>query len=191
MKPISHSGVRAFLIVSASCTLIAGCSGDYGASPEDVASAERTRDYDPGDSVFGDGGLSLSRIASGEAFGGGVGPNAGGSSLPVNKFLWRGALDTLQFLPLASTDPFTGVIATEWGTNPERPNERFKVTAYMVNSQLAASSLKVAVFRETRDDGGPWVPAPVSAETARKLEDAILTRARQLRIAEINENQTG
>ena len=112
-------------------------------------------------------------------------------AIPVNKYLWRAALDTLSFLPLASTDPFTGVIATDWGANPDAPGERFKVTAYMVRPTLAASSLKVAVYREVRSDGGAWVPASVSADTARKIEDAILTRARQIRIAEVEGDATG
>ena len=73
------------------------------------------------------------------------------SSLPVNKFLWQASLDTLSFLPLASTDPFTGVIATDWGAAPNQPGERFKVTAYMLSPALAASSLRVAVYREVRD----------------------------------------
>ncbi len=124
----------------------------------------------------------------GGIFGGGGDDKA---RLPVNKYLWQGALDTLSFLPLASSDPFTGVIATEWGATPEVPGERFKVTAYILNPGLTAAALKVAVYREVLGDGGLWIPAPVSADTPRQLEDAILTRARQIRIAGLEDGNTG
>ena len=119
------------------------------------------------------------------------GDDDGKARLPVNKYLWQGALDTLSFLPLVSTDPFTGVIATDWGSTPEAPGERFKVTAYILNPGLSAAALKVAVFREVRDENGLWLPAMVSADTPRKLEDAILIRARQIRIAEVEGGVTG
>ena len=111
--------------------------------------------------------------------------------LPANKEMWKGALDTMAFLPLASSDPFTGVIATEWGSTPEVPGERFKVTAYILNPGLTAAALKVAVYREVRSEAGLWVPAPVSADTPRQLEDAILIRARQIRIAGLEDGNTG
>lgn len=147
--------------------------------------------YNPNEEgIFGEGGLSVDRALSGDIFRDGS-EGQDGDSLPVNKFLWKASLDTLSFLPLASTDPFTGVIATDWGASPTTPGERFKVTAYMVRPALAASSLKVAVYRELRNDEGVWVPAPVDPDTARKLEDAILVRARQIRIAELEGNGTG
>lgn len=110
--------------------------------------------------------------------------NLGGGLTPVNRYLWRASLDTLAFLPLNSTDPFTGVVATDWAASPDAPDERFKVTAYVSSPALSARSLKVAVFREIRTPDGGWASAPVSGVTARQLEDAILVRARQLRIAE-------
>ncbi|MEM9061924.1 MAG: DUF3576 domain-containing protein [Pseudomonadota bacterium] len=173
-------------------TLLAGCGGENVAADDPVG--PRTgpqRQYDPqrSESLFGEGGASLSNIAS--IFRGGRDTPGQSDAIPVNKYLWRAALDTLSFLPLSSTDPFTGVIATDWGANPDLPGERFKVTAYMVRPQLAASSLKVAVYREVRDETGTWVPATVNADTARKIEDDILTRARQIRIAEVEGNATG
>ncbi len=102
---------------------------------------------------------------------------------PVNRHLWQASLDTLAFLPLASTDPFSGVIATDWGAAQGAVGERFKVTATVTGTALDARSLRVAVFREVRQ-GEVWAPAPVAAETPRQIEDAILTRARQIRIAE-------
>jgi len=103
-------------------------------------------------------------------------------TLGVNSYLWHATLDTLSFIPLASADPFGGVVITEWYSAPEAPNERMKVTVYILDRALRADGLKVAVFRQTRATEG-WADAPVSADTARKLEDAILTRARELRLA--------
>lgn len=163
--------------------LVAACGGDYAAEEDSAPRSGPQREFDPdAPTIFGDDGLSVGTIRSTrDVFGGG---EAGEGRLPVNKYLWQGALDTLAFLPLASSDPFTGVIATEWGATPEAPDERFKVTAFITSHALSAASLKVAVYREVRNEDGVWVPAPVSPETARKLEDAILTRAREIRIAE-------
>jgi hypothetical protein len=173
--------------------LLSACGGgNYAAKDDNAPRPGPTRKYDPryDTSVFGEDGASLGSVRSG---GGGIlgGGDDGKARLPVNKYLWQGALDTLSFLPLASTDPFTGVIATDWGSTPEAPGERFKVTAYILNPGLSAAALKVAVFREVRNESGLWLPALVSADTARKLEDAILIRARQIRIAEVEGGVTG
>lgn len=100
----------------------------------------------------------------------------------VNSYLWHASLDTLSFMPLASADPFGGVIITNWYSAPDNPNERMKVTVYILSRQLRADGLKLAVFRQTRSGTG-WADAQVNPDTANKLEDAILTRARELRLA--------
>ena len=114
----------------------------------------------------------------------GVTTISGGTSrtVGVNSYLWHATLDTLSFMPLASADPFGGVVITDWYSAPEAPSERMKVTVYILDRALRADGLKVAVFRQTRAAEG-WADAPVSADTSRKLEDAILTRARELRLA--------
>jgi hypothetical protein len=132
--------------------------------------------------LLSDGSTTLSDIPGFDLFGGGSGGSGG--LVAVNKHLWKASLDTLAFLPLSSTDPFTGVIATDWASSPDAPNERFKVAAYVQSPQLTTTALKVAVFREIRDTSGAWVTAAVSGVTARRLEDAILVRARQLKLAE-------
>jgi hypothetical protein len=109
-----------------------------------------------------------------------------GGALLVNKHLWSASLDTLSFMPLISTDPFSGVIATDWTSNPDAPNERMKVSAYVTGLRLEARSLTVAVFREVKTEDGDWVSAPVAEATPRQLEDLILTRARQLRVADLD-----
>ena len=111
----------------------------------------------------------------------------GGGNLLVNRYLWRASLDTLSFMPLDSTDPFSGVIATDWATSEANPDERFKVTVYITSPRLEARALNVAVFREVRDGTGGWRTAPVSETTPRRLEDSILTRARQIKVAELEE----
>jgi hypothetical protein len=178
--------------VAALAGLLSACGdGNYTAKEDTAPKSGPTNKYDPSDeSVFGEGGASIGNIHSRP---GGIlgGVDDGKARLPINKYLWQAALDTLSFLPLTSTDPFTGVIATDWGATPEAPGERFKVTAYILNSNLSAASLKIAVFREVRSPDGPWIPGPVSAETARQMEDAILIRARQIRIAEVEGGVTG
>jgi hypothetical protein len=109
-------------------------------------------------------------------------------TLGVNSYLWHASLDTLSFLPLVSADPFGGVIISEWYVSPTSPNERLKVTVYIMDRALRADALKVVVFRQTAS-GGAWQDAQPSPDTAHKLEDSILTRARELRLATLG--QTG
>jgi hypothetical protein len=108
-------------------------------------------------------------------------------TLGVNSFLWHASLDTLRFLPLASADPFGGVIISEWYVAPASPNERLKVTVYIMDRTLRADGLKVVVFRQVRQ-GNTWAEAQPSPDTAHKLEDSILTRARELRLASVSAN---
>lgn len=108
------------------------------------------------------------------------------TQLGVNDYLWRATLDTLNFMPLQSADPFGGVIITDWYSAPENPNEQMKVTVYILDKRLRADALKVAVFRQTRAASG-WVDAQVNPETGAKLENAILSRARQLRLSTVEQ----
>lgn len=106
----------------------------------------------------------------------------GGGGIGVNSFLWRASLDTISFMPLSSADPFGGVIITEWYTPPESPDERFKLTVYILDTRLRADGVRVALFRQEREQG-EWEDSNASAVARTELEDAILTRARQLRIS--------
>ncbi|MBI1186415.1 MAG: DUF3576 domain-containing protein [Alphaproteobacteria bacterium] len=100
----------------------------------------------------------------------------------VNSFLWRASLDTLNFMPLASADPFGGVIITDWYTDPTRPNERFKATVYILDTRLRADALNVSIFRQEMSQGA-WADARVSPDTGIQIENAILRRARELRLS--------
>ena len=126
-----------------------------------------------------DGGFSLNPFKRDEK------PTTSEGSIGVNGYLWRASLDTLAFMPLASADPYGGVIVTDWYTNPETPAERFKATVYILDTRLRADGLNVTVFKQTKDANDAWVDTPVSEQTATDIENAILTRARQLRLSNI------
>ena len=104
----------------------------------------------------------------------------GGGGIGVNAFLWRGALDTLSFLPLSSADPFGGVIITDWYTPADAAGERFKATAYILGRDLRSDGIRVSVFRQV-NQGGRWVDAPVSSVVQGDIENKVLDRARRLR----------
>jgi len=102
------------------------------------------------------------------------------TTIGVNAYLWRAALDTLSFAPIAQSDSNGGVISTDWYSNPNNPNERVKVTATILDRDLRADALRVTAARQTMSNG-QWVEAPVAAATVQRLEEIILTRARDLR----------
>lgn len=106
------------------------------------------------------------------------------TTIGVNSYLWRATLDTLSFMPLLQTDSNGGVIVTDWYVNPQTPSERMKVTVSILDQDLRADAVRVAALREVSTNG-QWVGAPVAAATTQKLEDIILTRARDLRRASI------
>jgi Malate synthase len=130
------------------------------------------------------GGCSSNPISS--VFGSGE-PQANASAaapgIGVNAFLWRASLDTLSFMPLLTADPWGGVINYDWYIDPQAPNERLKVTIFILDTRLRADALNVTVSKEIRDAAGQWVAAPVAAQTETDLENAILTKARQLNLA--------
>lgn len=133
------------------------------------------------ESIFGEDGLVL--------FGGKANENGGeGGGIGVNSFLWRASLDTLSFVPLVSADPFGGVIISEWYNDAATPDERFKLTVYILDRRLRADGLKVAVFRQTRQ-GAEWQDASANPATATQLENAILIRARELRVNTLEAGQ--
>ena len=105
----------------------------------------------------------------------------------VNRYLWAASLETLDFLPVMRADPVSGLLLTDWYSNPETPNERFKVSVYILDTALRADALRVTVFRQEKSPAGEWVEASVNPATGRELENAILTRARQLRLNQIEE----
>jgi hypothetical protein len=100
----------------------------------------------------------------------------------VNEYLWRATLDTLSFMPMESADPFGGIVKTGWYIAPQSPNERLKVTALILDTRLRADALRVSVFKQTKDPTGNWADASVDPDTVTKLENLILTKARELKL---------
>lgn len=112
--------------------------------------------------------------------------SASGGTLAANAYLWQASLESLDFMPLLQADSRGGVIISDWYAPPETPDERFKITVYILDQALRADALKVAVFRQTNGDTG-WVDAAVDEGTAAGLESNILKRARELRLASSSE----
>lgn len=136
--------------------------------------------YADAPSIFGKNGLSIGGDRDED--------NPDGSSgIAVNSFLWRASLDTVSFMPLASADPFGGVILTDWYTPAENQNERFKLNVFILTRALRSDGIQVRVFKQELAKGG-WRDVQPSPETARQLEDTILTRARQLRVSQIEDD---
>lgn len=187
--------LNSVLKLSAVCSLVAfvaGCTAgsqsDYdsypGSAPGDQRVGTKGRAATQADikeqgSLFGGNGLSVFGNEKGN-------PQGGGSGIGVNSFLWRASLDTLSFMPLNSADPFGGVIITDWYTPPESSDERFKLTAYILGTALRSDAIKVSVFRQVNVGPNQWQDAVVEPGTVTSMEDAILTRARQLRIDSAN-----
>jgi len=165
-----------FLLLPAALT---SCSTppeiDTSSYPQDARESQRAaREKRGSGSIFGKDGLILFGKKKED-----VGANTG---VAVNSFLWRASLDTLSFMPLSSADPFGGVIITDWYTPPETPDRRFKANIYILDRDLRADGIRVTLFQQRRESNGSWIDATVDEKTSGDLEDAILTRARQLRV---------
>jgi Domain of unknown function (DUF3576) len=178
-----RQGIMAAAALLLGPTLLFGCAyGDPNSKYPDLRRpGQQTPAYGEQPSIFGPGGLSIGTAKAPTEDQGG-----GGAGIGVNSFLWRASLDTMSFMPLVSADPFGGVIITDWYTPPQTPSERFKVNVYILGRTLRADGVRAAVFRQEMQ-GASWVDAPVAPSTATDLENAILTRARQLRVSQTGE----
>ncbi len=171
-----------FLFVAfAALLFLVGCSG---VKTEAKYPTGLDRGSDEGDiygkpaSIFGEGGLSIlgnKRKDDDQNSSGGIG---------VNSFLWRATLDTISFMPLSSADPFGGVILTDWYQPDPEVTERFKTNVFILGRGLRSDGVRVRVFKQ-KLRGNAWVDDAVAKDTGRQLEDTILTRARQLRVAQM------
>ncbi len=162
----------AFTLVLAGCSGVKVGEGYTNPNYDDIARDKQS------ESIFGDGGLSVGGKTKED--------NNGGGGIGVNGFLWRASLDTISFMPLISADPFGGVIITDWhspGGGEDAKTERFKLTVYILSKDLRADGIKVSSFKQRLDKSGNWIDSPPDAATANKIENAILSRAREMRIA--------
>ena len=171
--------------------LLVACGDDkpdentYQTVPNPPSSDKKGAGPGPSESIFAKGGIPLINSDSDSPQPGGVALGVG-----VNAYLWRASLDTVSFMPIASADPFGGVILTEWYAPPETPAERFKINIFILDRNLRADGIRTAVFRQTQSSDGRWVDAAVDKKTAGDFENAILTRARQLRVATADSTKT-
>ena len=109
--------------------------------------------------------------------------NKTASATTVNRYLWTASLETINFMPITSVDPVAGVIITDWFASQAVPGERFRANVLVLDTALRADALRVRVFKQVQDPAtGQWVDATANPNTARELENAILTRARELRL---------
>jgi len=169
------------VILTSTLFVINGCES-YKGEAKYPSGYDRTTTggdiYGQRQSIFGKDGLSL--------LGGKEEKNDGSNGIGVNSYLWRASLDTVSFMPLSSADPFGGVIITDWYIAEEKPDERFKVNIFILDKQLRSDGVKVKVFRQIQK-GGKWADSTVADNTGPQMEEAILTRARQLRVADMGE----
>ena len=153
--------------------LLVGCQGVIDGVTENPRSAKDEINYNAGGGkLFGD--ISLDSIMGEKNTGDALG-------LAVNATLWQSTLDIISFLPLSSADPFTGIIITDWYSSPGYPEERYKLNVRLIGKELRSDAVKVAIFKERREATGGWISVDADPKSARKLEDSILNRAREIR----------
>jgi len=157
--------------------MLTACSSLGIQAEKDYENKEKDKIYKHGSVLSDEGGFSL--LGGSESK-----KSADGLGVGVNGFLWRATLDTIAFMPIATADPFGGVITTDWYSAPDAPNERIKLNAFILDRDLRADGIRVTVFRQTRGNDGAWTDAEASPATGSSLEAAILTRARQMRLAQ-------
>ena len=155
---MTHIRSARLLFIATACLLLAGCGGALKSGDSSAVV----------NSNYGDGAENASSIWDVLRR-----PDAN-TNVKVNKYLWNASLEVLSFLPVESVDPFSGVITTGYG-RPPGGGRAYRATILVNDPALEARSLNVAM--QTRS-------GPVSVGTARAVEDAILARARQLRIAD-------
>lgn len=170
MSIIQRIGVPAGLV--AGLLSLSACGGVKTAAPT-------VNNYETG----GMGAAPSGSLGSLFTFGKG-GASSGGiaSNIQVNAFLWRATLDTLSFMPMASADPFGGVVITDWYSPPSAPDTRFKANAYILSKDLTASAIQVSVFEQVLQNG-QWVDTQADPSIATGLENRILARAADLQAA--------
>lgn len=166
--------MRKVLLAVCLVSVLGACEGGEAYKPHSVKDQRR---IDRG-KLTGEEGLSF--------FGGPADETTGSGAIAVNSFLWRATLDTLSFMPLSSADPFGGVVITDWYENPDVPGERYKINALILDRSLRADGIKISLFKQKMDKNGVWRDLAVDQGMERRLEDTILTRARQLKVAQLD-----
>ncbi len=174
------SAMKRIVVTLCACLSLNACSmSDLGTAPgEERVSGSVSQDIrrrEERGKLTGEDGLTL--------FGNTNKPGEAGvtTGITVNGYLWRATLDRLSFMPIASADAFGGIVLTDWYMPPETPDERFKVNAFILTKTLRSDGIKISVFKQKLEHN-VWKDLPVDVSLARKLEDAVLARARELKI---------
>lgn len=157
-------------------SIISGCASSF--NMPDWLDAETARERNAEREAKRDGGPKGKIQNNFKLFG--TDESDTGATIGVNALLWRASLDTVSFMPLEQADPYGGIIMTEWYTNPEKPEERYKITIYILDSKLRADAVRVSFFMQQLING-EWTNVIASDETRIALENSILTKARQLK----------
>jgi hypothetical protein len=186
---------RAVFLCLATATLLSGCgvfdsSRWNGNDPDATRRAEDPYHTDPkymnpdeyNRGMDGKNTSIMSLFSSNNSNSGGS-AGGGGPGIGVNSYLWHASLDTVSFMPLASADPFGGVIITDWYSPPGNTGERFKVNIFILGRELRADGVKASVFRQKMGPGGQWTDVATDTNTPTDMENAILARARQMRLS--------
>ena len=160
-----------FLYIFLFTFALIGCKSDFTEEEMKTQNKEDRRQKGMG-KFFGEETLSFGRGKKREQEDTGLG---------VNSYLWRASLDTISFMPIASADPFGGVIITDWYSPPQSPKERLKVNIFILDRQLRSDGVKVSLFRQEREESGNWRDATTDSQTKKDLENTILVRARKYR----------
>ena len=182
IKNLRSQNIALFSLILG-CLFLSSCSGlPQGTEAKEQKSAGDDKDrYGSVIGGYDSSGLNISNLLD---------PSGGGSgSLPINAILWRASLDTVSVLPLDSVDTFGGTIITEWYAHPEDPTKRIKLAIFVVDPELRSDAIRVQVYLQERPQGlFEWQDIGRDADLATRVEDLILTRAREIRAASIAES---
>ena len=172
--------VMLFLLIISSCSAIRPIDEEYvelpGTGDTAVYIPKSQAEAMTGGKLFGDSGIPLLGRSD---------ENTGGGGIGINVYLWRASLDTTSYMPLLSADPYGGVIITDWYSPEETPRERFKMTVYILDQKLRADGVKISLFKQILSKENQWRDTKPNPQTIMKIEDTILTKARQLRITSL------
>jgi len=173
---LSFSTIITFLIFMSSCSSLS--EGERTEVPKSEKSENR-----PSGSIFtgkSEAGISLDEFLNPKS--------SGTGSMPVNAILWRAALDTVSVVPIDDIDTFGGTILTEWYPHPSHTDQRIKIAVFVIDRELRADAIRVLVYVQ-QNQGSNWIDIGQDADFARRMEDLILTRAREIRSANILNTQ--
>lgn len=171
MTSVITTSLKSIAILLTGLFMLAGCSGlDIKPAPEEEKPVS-----------------ILTGKAGGTSLGDLTGANNTGGALPINALLWRASLDITSFVPLDDVDTFGGTIVTEWYSLEDRPNERIKLTIFVIGRELRSDAIRVRIHVQQAEGDG-WGAVSRDEAMERKIEDLILTRAREIRASSLIES---